>query len=131
SMRVSTKRQETASQDPELRRWAQSHEGDSCWYHDSYTGTSMDRPGFRRLIKDMETGQVDTWVVWRLDRLGRTAKGLTSLFEDLIHWKVNLISLKDGLDLATPAGRLMGKILAGGAGSVTEVRAERIPAGKA
>ncbi len=104
-MRVSTKRQDTASQEPELKRWAQSHDGDSCWYHDSYTGTSMDRPGFRKLVKDMETGQVDTLVVWRLDRLGRTAKGLTSLFEDLIRWKVNLIRLKDGLDLVTPAGR--------------------------
>jgi DNA invertase Pin-like site-specific DNA recombinase len=84
SMRVSTQRQDTASQEPELRRWAQSHEGDSCWSHDSDTGTSMDRPGFRRLIKDMETGQADTLVVWRLDRLGRTAQGLTSRFEDLI-----------------------------------------------
>ena len=43
-LRVSTKRQDTASQEPELKRWAQSHEGDSCWYYDSYTGTSMDRP---------------------------------------------------------------------------------------
>jgi hypothetical protein len=85
-MRVSTKRQDTASQEPELKSWAQSHEGDSCWYHDSYTGTSMDRPGFRQLIKDMETGQVDTLVVWRLDRLGRTAKGLTSLFDDLTRY---------------------------------------------
>ena len=130
-MRVSTKRQDTASQEPELKRWAQSHEGDSCWYHDSYTGTSMDLPGFRKLVKDMETGQVDTLVVWRLDRLGRTAKGLTSLFEDLIRCKVNLISLKDGLDLVTPAGRLMANILAGVAAYETEVRAERILAGQA
>ncbi len=50
---------------------------------------------------------MDTLVVWRLDRLGRTARGLTALFEDLIRCKVNLISLKDGLDLVTPAGRLM------------------------
>ena len=55
---------------------------------------------------------LDTLVVWRLDRLGRTAQGLTSLFEDLIRWKVNLLSLKDGLDLVTPAGRLMANILA-------------------
>jgi hypothetical protein len=33
-------------------------------------------------------------------------KGLTSLFENLIRWKVNLISMRDGLDLVTPAGRL-------------------------
>jgi putative transposase len=64
-MRVSTKRQDMASQEPELKRWARS-QGDSCWYQDSYTGTSMDRPGFRKLVKDMETGQVDTLVVWRL-----------------------------------------------------------------
>ncbi|MBV8772845.1 MAG: recombinase family protein [Deltaproteobacteria bacterium] len=36
--------------------------------------------------------------MWRLDRLGRTAKGLTALFDDLGQCKVNLVSLKDGLD---------------------------------
>ena len=56
---------------------------------------------------------------------------LTGLFEDLIRWKVNLISLKDGLDLVTPSGRLMANILAGVAASETEVRAERILAGQA
>jgi DNA invertase Pin-like site-specific DNA recombinase len=129
-MRVSTKRQDTASQEPELRRWAESHEGDSCWYRDTYTGTSMDRPGFRQLLKDIELGRVDTLVVWRLDRLGRTARGLTALFEDLIRWKVNLISLEDRLDLVTPSGRLMANILAGVAAYETEVRAERILAGQ-
>ena len=129
-MRVSTRRQDTASQEPELRRWAESHDGDSCWYRDTCTGRSMDRPGFRQMIKDVELGRVDTLVVWRLDRLGRTAKGLTSLFEDLIRWKVNLISLKDGLDLVTPAGRLMANILAGVAAYETEVHAERILAGQ-
>ena len=74
---------------------------------------------------------MDTLVVWRLDKLGRTAKGLTSLFEDLIRWKVNLISLKDELDLVTPADRLMANILAGVAAYETEVRAERILAGQA
>jgi len=90
----------------------------------------MDRPGFKKLLRDIEMGQVGNLVVWRLDRLGRTAKGLTSLFDDLIRWKVNLISLKDGLDLSTPAGRLMANILAGVAAYETEVRAERILAGQ-
>jgi DNA invertase Pin-like site-specific DNA recombinase len=129
--RVSTRRQDTASQEPELRRWAETHEGEARWYHDTFTGTSMERPAFRRLIADVEAGCVDTLVVWRLDRLGRTAKGLTCLFEDLVRCKVNLISLKDGLDLVTPAGRLMANILAGVAAYETEVRAERILAGQA
>ena len=113
-----------------LQAQAESHEGDSHWYRDTYTGTSMDRPGFRQLMRDIESGRVETLVVWRLDRLGRTAKGLTSLFEDQIRCKVNLISLKDGLDLVTPAGRLMANVLAGVAAYETEVRAERIMAGQ-
>ena len=69
----------------------------------------MDRPGFRQLMKHIETGRVDTLVVWRLDRLGRTVRGLTALFEDLIRWKVNLMSLEDGRDLVTPAGSADGQ----------------------
>ena len=70
-------------------------------------------------------------VVWRLDRLGRTAKGLTALFHDLREKKINLVSLKDGLDLGTAAGRLMANVLASVAQFETEVRAERILAGQA
>jgi DNA invertase Pin-like site-specific DNA recombinase len=90
----------------------------------------MDRPGFGRLMEDIEADLVDDLVVWRLDRLGRTARGLTCLFEDLIRCKVNLVSVKDGLDLVTPAGRLMANILASVAAYETEVRAERILAGQ-
>jgi hypothetical protein len=35
-MRVSTKRQDTTSQEPDLKRWAASHEGDFFWYRDAY-----------------------------------------------------------------------------------------------
>lgn len=129
-MRVSTKRQDTASQEPDLERWAKSQEGEIRWYSDAFTGTSMDRPGFKKLMRDIEMGLVANLVVWRLDRLGRTAKGLTCLFDDLVKRKVNLISLKDGLDLRTPAGRLMANVLAGVAAYETEVRAERILAGQ-
>jgi DNA invertase Pin-like site-specific DNA recombinase len=73
--------------------------------------------------------QCSTPVVWRLDRLRRTAKGLTALFEDLQNRKVNLVSLRDSLDLSTPAGRLMANVLASVAAYETEVRSERQMAG--
>jgi len=41
------------------------------------------------------------------------------------------VSLKDGIDLGTPAGRLIANVLASVASYETEVRAERIAAGKA
>src|SRR5436309_998086 len=90
----------------------------------------MDRPGFNRLLADLQAGKVARVVVWRLDRLGRTAQGLTALFQDLLDCGVGLVSMTEGLDLATPAGRLMANVLASVAAYETEVRAERILAGQ-
>ena len=78
-------------------------------YRDKFTGKTMDRPGWNKLAKDIEAGKVAKLACWRLDRLGRTAKGLTALFKELVTRKVNLVSLMDGLDLSTPAGRLMAR----------------------
>src|SRR4029079_378210 len=50
--------------------------------------------------------------------------------DELRSKKVNLVSLKDGLDLDTPAGRLMANVLARVAQYETEVRAERTLAGQ-
>ena len=49
----------------------------------------------------------------------------------MVESKVNLVSLRDGLDLSTPAGRLMANVLASVAAYETEVRAERVIAGQA
>ncbi len=130
-VRVSSKQQDQRSQEPDLRRWVASQEGETAWYRDTFTGRSMNRPGMDRLMADIQAGKVGAVVVWRLDRLGRTAKGLTALFEELRERGVRLISLKDGLDLATPAGRLMANMLASVAAYETEIRAERVLAGQA
>ena len=42
-------------------------------------------------------------VIWHRDRfMGRTAKGLTALFAELLERRVNLVSLRDSIDLNTP-----------------------------
>ena len=130
-VRVFSKRQDTASQKPDLERWAAAQRQEVTWYSDKFTGKTMDRPGWNRLMRQVEAGKVSAIVVWRLDRLGRTAKGLTALFQELFEQKVNLVSLRDGIDLNTPAGRLMAKMLASVARYETEVRAERVLAGQA
>lgn len=56
---------------------------------------------------------------------------MTALFDELVILKINFISLKDGIDLATAAGRLIANVLASVASYETEVRAERIAAGRA
>ncbi len=130
-LRVSSKPQDTKSQEPDLRRWAEAQDQPVKWYEDKATGKTMNRPGWQRLEEAIRLGRVSQVVVWRVDRLGRTAKGLTALFEDLQHRRINLVSLKDGLDLSTPAGRLMANVLASVAQYETEVRGERVAAGQA
>lgn len=132
--RVSGRGQKTDSQRHDLQTWATGQQATGTtvrWYSDTFTGKTLDRPGMTKLLGDIRGGKVKALVVWRLDRLGRTAKGLTALFEELVTLKINFISLKDGIDLSTPAGRLIANVLASVAAYETEVRAERIAAGKA
>src|SRR5206468_4238004 len=81
-------------------------------------------------LDEMSTGRLARIVVWRLDRLGRTARGLCHLFDDLRERRVDLVSLRDGFSLESPAGRLHARILASVAEYETEVRAERVRAGQ-
>jgi DNA invertase Pin-like site-specific DNA recombinase len=130
-VRVSSKAQDHASQLPDLERWVVAHDGAVQWYKDKFTGKTMDRPGMEKLMADLRAGLVERIVVWRLDRLGRTTRGLCQLFDELGERKVDLVSLKDGFSLASPAGRLHARILASVAEYETEVRAERVAAGQA
>ncbi|MCY2994533.1 MAG: recombinase family protein [Planctomycetota bacterium] len=130
-VRVSSKQQDHASQMPDLERWVAAQGGAVVWFRDKFTGRSMDRPGMDKLLGELRAGKVERIVVWRLDRLGRTTKGLCQLFDELGERKVDLVSLKDGFSLASPAGRLHARILASVAEYETEVRAERVAAGQA
>src|SRR5688500_15791828 len=116
---------------PELERYAETQDAPIKWFKDIFTGKSMARPGWTKLENAIRDGSVTTVVVWRLDRLGRTCKGLVSLFEELRIRKVNLISLREHIDLATPAGRMMAQVIAAIAEYETELRGERVLAGQA
>ena len=130
-VRVSSRQQDHASQLPDLERWAEAHDGPVKWHRDKFTGKTMDRPGMEKLLTDIRAGKVERIVVWRLDRLGRTTRGLCQLFDELRERNVDLVSIKDGFSLKSPAGRLHARILASVAEYETEVRAERIAAGQA
>ncbi len=84
--RVSTSQQSTRSQKADLNRWIKAQDpeklGKVVRYSDKATGKNMDRPGWTKLQKAIDAGQVKKLVVWRLDRLGRTASGLCKLFEE-------------------------------------------------
>ncbi len=95
--RVSSRTQKLDAQHHDLNTWAtgQNAAGQTIrWYSDKFTGKTLDRPGMTKLLADLRAGRIKAVVVWRLDRLGRTAKGLTALFDELVVLKVNFVSLK-------------------------------------
>lgn len=129
-VRVSSKTQDTASQEPDLKRWAEGQDDQVVWYRDKASGSTMARPGWEKLWADVLGRKVSKVVCWRIDRLGRTAVGLAQLFEDLPALGVELVCLRDGImGLDTPTGRLIAGIMAQVAKFEREVRAERQLAG--
>lgn len=131
-VRVSTDQQKHRSQEPDLKRWAEDQELPVVFYRDKQSGKTMNRPGWKQLEAAMRSGKVKQLVCWKLDRLGRTARELLVLFDELRARKIDLICVAGGImGLETPEGRLMAGIVAMFAEYDNEVRSERVRAGQA
>ncbi|MCA9103018.1 MAG: recombinase family protein [Planctomycetales bacterium] len=129
--RVSTTGQNLKSQEPDLKRWADAQSLPVKWYRDKATGRNMNRTGWKRLQRDLENGKVSKLVCWKIDRLGRTARELLALFDDLRRLDVDLICVAGGVSgLDTAEGRLMAGMVAQFAEYDNELRSERIRAGQ-
>ena len=130
--RVSSSQQETRSQEQDLKNLARNEEakGEKVeWFKDKATGTNFNRADWQRLEAAIATGRITKLVVWRLDRLGRTAGETIMLLDRLETLGIGFLSLRDGFDPSTPSGRLQRNILASVAQFETEVRKERQMAG--
>ena len=125
--RVSSIQQDMRSQEADLKMWAKGK--DVVWYSDKATGTNFNREGWQKLENDISVGKIKELVVWRLDRLGRTAGETISLLDRLESLGVKFVSIKDNFDPSTITGRLMRNILASFSAYETEVRKERQYAG--
>ena len=121
--RVCTLDQEPENQLQELRRYVQARGWTGLEFVDhGVSGTKDRRPALDRLVADAKRRKVDTVVVWRLDRLGRSLKHLVTLLDDFQALGVGFVSLGEGIDLQTPAGRLQLHILA----ALSEFERDRI-----
>ena len=130
--RVSTLDQEPENQLAELRRYVAARDWVPIEYVDQgVSGAKDHRPALDRLVADARRRQVDTVVVWRLDRLGRSLKHLVTLLDEFHAVGVGFVSLGEGIDLHTPAGRLQLHILAALAEFERARIAERVAAGLA
>jgi len=111
--RVSTLDQEPENQTAELRRFAEARGWTVVEYLDhGVSGAKERRPALDQLIADAKRRKFDVLVCWRLDRLGRNLKHLITLLDDVQALGIAFVSLAEGIDATTPAGKLQLHILA-------------------
>ncbi len=121
--RVSTLDQEPENQLRELRRYCDARGWQATEYVDKgVSGARESRPALDALVKAARRRKFDTLVVWRLDRLGRNLRHLIMLLDELTALGVGFVSLGEGIDTSTPAGRLQLHIL----GAIAEFERARI-----
>lgn len=130
-LRVSSSSQDTRSQEADLKAWAAAQDDEVQVYRDKASGKSFARDGWQKLWADVQAGQVSKIVIWRLDRLGRTALEMLHLYRELEALKVDLHSLRDGGSLMSDSAsaRLFRNMLTAFAEYEREVRGERQRAG--
>jgi DNA invertase Pin-like site-specific DNA recombinase len=79
-------------------------------FTDKLSGAQVERPGRKEALSHLR--EADTLVVWKLDRLGRSVKGLVDLVNELEARKVHFQSVTDGIDTRTPHGRFFFHVTA-------------------
>jgi putative DNA-invertase from lambdoid prophage Rac len=128
--RVSTLDQEPENQTQELRRYIEARGWTGKEFVDhGVSGAKDRRPALDALLKDAKRRRFDVVVCWRLDRLGRNLRHLVTLVDELQSLGVAFVSLGEGIDCTTPAGKLQLHILAALAEFERERIRERIHAG--
>ena len=114
-LRVSTNEQDPDSQRHALQARAALlvAEGHTVeWREEKASGKTMDRPVMQGIMADLRAGALDGLLIHSVSRLGRTTSGLASAFDEFVQRRQNLISLREGVDLSTAAGRLVANIMA-------------------
>lgn len=82
---------------------------------DGVTGTLplQDRPDGARLLQDAKDKKFDVLLIYRLDRLGRSARVILNAVHELEQYGVKVKSMTEPFDTTTPAGNFLLTMLAG------------------
>jgi DNA invertase Pin-like site-specific DNA recombinase len=109
---------------------SQKHEGWTIlpeMYDDGgFSGGTIERPAFQRLLVDVSEGKIDVVVVYKVDRLTRSLSDFAKIVEIFDKRNVSFVSVTQQFNTTTSMGRLTLNILLSFAQFEREVTGERI-----
>ena len=97
-------------------------------YSDKMSGANQKRPGLLAAIRAAQGDDVE-FVVWKLDRLGRTVRGIIDTMQGFQDRGLQLVSLTERFDMSSPMGNAMFHIMAAMAQMERDLIRERTRAG--
>lgn len=92
-----------------------------------YSGSKSNRPKLKEAISSLSRG--DTFVVWKLDRLGRSLGHLVEMITDFSDKGIQFKSLTENIDTTSAGGTLIFHIMAAMAQFERDLTIERTNAG--
>ena len=93
---------------------------------EGFSGGNLERPQFKKMMKDSQKIEFAAIVVYRLDRISRNIGDFAKLIEDLGDRHIDFISIREQFDTSSPMGRAMMYIASGFSQLERETIAERI-----
>ena len=110
--RVSTQDQSCELQIRELKEFAERRGWNVvAVFEEKMSGTTVNRPQLKQLQKLVAERKIDVVLTWKLDRLFRSLRDLLSVLQDWSDLGVEMVSLRDNIDLTTSTGRLLMQIV--------------------
>lgn len=76
-----------------------------------YSGSSLQRPNFQKMMEGIRNGLYETIIIFKLDRISRSIGDFAKLLKFISDNGVQLVSVNEGLDLTNITGQLIAQIL--------------------
>jgi len=93
---------------------------------EGFSGKSIERPQFKKMLAELKRKAFDCLVCYRLDRISRNVGDFASIIEELNSRDISFISIKESFDTTTPMGKAMLYIASVFAQLERETIAERV-----
>lgn len=92
----------------------------------AYSGGNLERPALKTLLRDIDAGQIDVVVVYKIDRLTRSLADFAKLVEAFDKKSISFVAVTQQFNTTTSMGRLTLNVLLSFAQFERELSSERV-----